>query len=79
MPSSSPAEGASFPVSPTRHSMPVWYPDLLDSVSNRITVGRLRVTVAVNNELIATYFLQTNRVMTVRPLLRPPGRHRGIS
>ena len=36
--------------------MPVWYPELLDSVSNRITTGRLRATLAVNNELIATYW-----------------------
>ena len=36
--------------------MPVWYPELLDSVSHRITVGRLRATVAVNNQLIVTYW-----------------------
>ena len=46
MPDSRPTEGASFPTSPARHSMPVWYPELLDSVSKRITVGRLRATLA---------------------------------
>ena len=56
MPNPSPAEGAAFPAVPTRRSMPTWYPELLDSVSNRITTGRLRATATVNNELIVTYW-----------------------
>lgn len=36
--------------------MPTWYPELLDSVSDRIAGGRRRATLAVNNELVATYW-----------------------
>jgi len=36
--------------------MPDWYPELLGSVSSRITIGRQRVVAAANQELLTTYW-----------------------
>ena len=47
---------ASFPSTPTRHSMPSWYPELLASVAGRVTVGRSRAIAAVNQDLVSTYW-----------------------
>lgn len=35
---------------------PEWYPDLLESVSGHITIGRRRAVAAANSELVATYW-----------------------
>jgi len=48
--------GASFPITPTRSIMPGWYPDLLDSVAQKITSGRQHAIAAANRELLATYW-----------------------
>lgn len=56
MPNSSPAEGASFPATPARHSMPTWYPELLESVSGRVVSGHRSAVRAANRELIGTYW-----------------------
>lgn len=48
------AGGASFPGTPAKSAMPTWYQDLLDSVAERVQLGRLAATTAVNRELIST-------------------------
>ncbi|HKU29877.1 PDDEXK nuclease domain-containing protein [Arthrobacter sp. NyZ413] len=45
---------ASFPGTPARSTMPGWYNELLDSISQRVELGRRAATTAVNRELIAT-------------------------
>lgn len=47
---------ASFPGTPARGSMPAWYQQLLDSITERISLGRLGATAAINRELTATYW-----------------------
>jgi predicted nuclease of restriction endonuclease-like (RecB) superfamily len=46
----------SFPVVPTRRSMPSWYPELLDAVVQRVSTGRGRAIAAVHQELVTTYW-----------------------
>ena len=45
---------ASFPNTPARTTMPGWYQTLLDSIAQRVALGRLSATTAVNRELAAT-------------------------
>ena len=45
---------ASFPGTPARSTMPGWYNELLDSISQRVELGRRAATTAANRELIAT-------------------------
>lgn len=47
---------AGFPDVPAGTSMPGWYPELLDSVSQHITTGRHRAVRAANGELLRTYW-----------------------
>ncbi len=47
---------AEFPTTPARVSMPTWYPELLDSVADRITHGQQRAIRAANTELLVTYW-----------------------
>lgn len=47
---------ASFPSSPPVNSMPEWYPELLESVTSRVSMGRTQAVRAVNQELIHTYW-----------------------
>lgn len=49
-------EMAEFPSTPARSAMPDWYPQLLTSVSERISEGRARAHRAVNAELVLTYW-----------------------
>ncbi len=49
-------EGASFPSTPARSAMPDWYPDLLATVTDRVSAGRARVVSSVNQELLKTYW-----------------------
>jgi len=49
-------EGASFPSTPARSTMPKWYPDLLASVVERVSAGERRAVAAANQELVATYW-----------------------
>lgn len=42
---------ARFANTPARSDMPIWYPELLASVSQRISLGRLRATTTVTREL----------------------------
>lgn len=41
---------------PLGAAVPEWYTELLDSVSERITVGHRRAVAAANSELVATYW-----------------------
>jgi predicted nuclease of restriction endonuclease-like (RecB) superfamily len=36
--------------------MPGWYPELLASVVDRVSIGRRRATAAANRELVSTYW-----------------------
>ena len=45
---------ASFPSTPARTTMPDWYSQLLDAIAQRVSLGRLSATTAVNRELTAT-------------------------
>ena len=45
---------ASFPSTPARTTMPEWYRQLLDAIAQRVSLGRLSATTAVNRELTAT-------------------------
>ena len=45
-----------FESTPAKSSMPGWYPELLSSVVERISTGRLRAHAAVNQALILTYW-----------------------
>ncbi|PYI69592.1 DUF1016 domain-containing protein [Arthrobacter livingstonensis] len=47
---------ASFPAPPARSGMPDWYPEMLASVSDKVSTGRVRAVTAVNQELVATYW-----------------------
>jgi len=49
-------EAATFPETPSRFSMPPWYPELLLSVAQRVSTGRQRAIAAANQELLATYW-----------------------
>jgi predicted nuclease of restriction endonuclease-like (RecB) superfamily len=49
-------EDAQFPAVAAAPSLPEWYPDLLASVTDRVTAGRRRAVIAVNHELVATYW-----------------------
>ena len=53
---SDPDNATGFPATPSHFGLPVWYPELLDSVAGRISIGRQRATAAVNRELILTYW-----------------------
>lgn len=50
------ADGASFPETPAKSTMPAWYPELLDAVSEQVARGRARAVAAANQELVATYW-----------------------
>ena len=45
---------ASFPSTPARTTMPEWYSQLLDAIAQRVSLGWLSATTAVNRELTAT-------------------------
>ena len=45
---------ASFPSTPARTTMPECYSQLLDAIAQRVSLGRLSATTAVNRELTAT-------------------------
>ncbi|MFJ2619208.1 YhcG family protein [Glutamicibacter sp. NPDC087344] len=45
-----------FASTPPPASLPSWYPTLLDSISERVSQGQLRARLAVNQELITTYW-----------------------
>ena len=45
---------ASFPSTPARTAMPAWYSQLLHAISQRVSLGWLSATTAVNRELMAT-------------------------
>ena len=45
---------ASFPSTPARTTMPEWCSQLLDAIAQRLSLGRLSATTAVNRELSAT-------------------------
>ena len=45
---------ASFPSTPARTTMPEWSRQLLDAIAQRVSLGRLSATTAVNRELTAT-------------------------
>ena len=47
-------QSASFPTTPARAAMPEWYSQLLDAIAQRVSLGRLSATTAVNRELTAT-------------------------
>lgn len=49
-------EANGFPSTPSRVSMPAWYPELLDQVTDRISTGARRAVSAANAELIITYW-----------------------
>lgn len=49
-------EDPAFPPTPARSGMPDWYPDMLASVADRVSTGRVRAVAAVNQELVATYW-----------------------
>ena len=51
-----PDGGAQFPVPPARGSVSGWYPGLLAAVSTRVAGGQRSAVVAVNRELLATYW-----------------------
>ncbi|MFD7153450.1 YhcG family protein [Kribbella sp. NPDC059898] len=45
-----------FESAPARSSLPDWYPELLDSVSNHITTGHRRAVTAANQETLRSYW-----------------------
>jgi hypothetical protein len=45
-----------FPGAPDKRSMPGWYPELLASVAQHVSLGHRRAISAVNQELIKTYW-----------------------
>lgn len=47
---------AQFPAPPAGSTLPDWYPELLASVSTRVSTGQRRAIAAANNELLATYW-----------------------
>ena len=46
---------ASIPGAQGASSMPAWYPELLASVSLRVTAGRSKAVSAANQELLISY------------------------
>ena len=57
------SEAGSFPVAPSAQLMPIWYPDLLASVSDHIATGRPRAIAAANREMLATYWAIGNDIL----------------
>lgn len=53
-----------FPPTPARSGMPKWYPDMLASVSETVSTGRVRAITAVNQELVATYWAVGREILT---------------
>jgi predicted nuclease of restriction endonuclease-like (RecB) superfamily len=49
-------ENVSFPVPPPKSTVPDWYPELLDAVTDRVQTGRQRAVGAANQELVLTYW-----------------------
>jgi predicted nuclease of restriction endonuclease-like (RecB) superfamily len=45
-----------FESAPARSSLPDWYPELLDSVSNHIATGHRRAVTAANQEMLTSYW-----------------------
>ncbi|TDD49090.1 DUF1016 family protein [Kribbella antibiotica] len=45
-----------FESAPARSSLPTWYPDLLDSISQHITTGHRRAVTAANQQVLASYW-----------------------
>ena len=54
---------ARFESSPARSTMPGWYPELLSSVVERISIGSRRAHAAVNQEMIQTYWTIGNDIV----------------
>lgn len=48
--------GAQFPAPPAGSTLPDWYPELLASVSIRVSAGQRRSIAAANRELLGTYW-----------------------
>lgn len=59
---------ASFESAPPASSMPDWYPELLASVSRRVTTGRSKAVIAANQELLVSY-LEIGRAILERQSL----------
>lgn len=57
-------EGASFPAVPAGPSMPGWYPELLESVAERVSLDRRRAVSAVNQEVLATYWAVGSEILS---------------
>jgi predicted nuclease of restriction endonuclease-like (RecB) superfamily len=47
---------AQFAVTPARSTLPEWYPELLATVTQRVSDGRTRAMAAANQQLVATYW-----------------------
>ena len=45
-----------FESAPARSSLPTWYPDLLDSVSEHVATGHRRAVTAANQEMLKSYW-----------------------
>lgn len=56
-------EAPAFPPTPARSEMPNWYPDMLASVSDKISTGHIRAITAVNQQLVATYWAIGNELL----------------
>lgn len=62
---SDPNEDApAFPPTPARSGMPKWYPEMLASVADKVSTGRVRAVAAVNRELVATYWAVGKELLT---------------
>lgn len=47
---------AHFANTPTLAGLPEWYPRFLESVAEKVSSGRTRMTAAANQEFVATYW-----------------------
>ena len=45
-----------FESSPARSSLPTWYPDLLDRISEHVATGHRRAVTAANQEMLGSYW-----------------------
>ncbi|MEU4290769.1 DUF1016 N-terminal domain-containing protein [Kribbella sp. NPDC026596] len=52
-----------FESAPARTSLPAWYPDLLDSVSEDVATGHRRAVTAANQEMLMSYWSIGHKIL----------------
>lgn len=65
--SSTSADVARFSCTPSAFGLPAWYPKLRDSISNPLSEGQRRAKLAVNQELVSSYWNVGHDILDRQP------------